>query len=177
MTGKNKKDKSSGKILAAMLLFLVIAVQGLPFTASHAALIDRVVAFVDNRAVTLSEFEEQFKKTRQMAPDISEEEVLNTMINRILLLRESKKYRIEAPSEDEAIKEYIDLKVRAFIAVGEREIEAFYKTNMSQFQDKDYEQVRGEIEKYLTEKELNERLKAMLRDLRKNAYVRIQLKP
>jgi hypothetical protein len=163
--------------LCVILLFFMFTLHVSHFTVSHAEIRDRVVAFVDNRAVTLSEFEEHYKKTREAVPDISEEEVINTMINRILLLREAKKYRIEAPTEDEVVKEYIDLKVRAFITVGENEMEAFYKQNVNQFAGRDYDKVRGEIEKYLTEKELNERLKSMLKDLRKNASIKIQLKP
>jgi hypothetical protein len=163
---------------AVVAVFLFFTFHFSLFTLQcEAALRDRVVAFVDNRAVTLSEFKERYKKTREAVPDISEEEVVNTMINRILLLREAKKYRIEAPTDDEVVKEYIDLKVRAFITVGENEMEAFYKQNISQFTGSDYDKVRGEIEKYLTEKELNERLKSMLVDLRKNASIKIQLKP
>lgn len=163
---------------AVVVVFLFFTFHFSLFTLQcEAAIRDRVVAFVDNRAITLSEFEEQYKKTKEAVPDVTEEEVANTMINRILLLREAKKYRIEAPTEDGVIKEYIDLKVRAFITVGENEIEAFFKQNVHQFEGRDYDQVRGEIEKYLTEKELNERLKSMLKELRINAYIKIQLKP
>ncbi len=146
-------------------------------SVSFAAIFDRVVAFVDNQAIMLSEFQEQYRKALRVSPDITDDEVINTMINRWLLLRDAKKYRIEAPSPEEIIKEYIDLKIRASITVGESEIEAFYKTNINQFPEKELEDVRGEIEKYLTEKELNERLKETLRDLRKNAYIKIQINP
>jgi SurA-like N-terminal domain len=145
--------------------------------ASSAEIFDRVVAFVNNQAITLSEFQEQYRNTLKIAPDVTENDVINTMINRILLLDEARKYRIEATTEDEMVKEYIDLKVRAFITVGEQEMEAFYEKNRSRFAGKEYEDVRGEIEHYLTEKELNERLKETLADLRKKAYIKIQLKP
>lgn len=140
-----------------------------------AAFSDRVVAFVDDRAITLSEFSEQFGKAVKASPDLTKEEVVNTMINRILLLRDAKKYGVEANSADETIREYIDLKVRAFITIGEKDIETFYKKNINQFSGNELEQVKGEIERYLTEKEVNEKLKELLADLRKNAYIRIQL--
>ena len=116
---------------------------------------DWVVAFVDDEAITNSELQEQYRETLKITPDISKEEVLNTMINRILILREAKKYRIEGPSPDAVIKEYIDLKERAFIRVPETEIEKYFKENSSMFSGKGYEDVRDDIEQYLIEKELN----------------------
>ncbi|MEJ2683979.1 MAG: SurA N-terminal domain-containing protein [Candidatus Sulfobium sp.] len=162
-------------LMATMLFFCVTFV--LMGRSSSAGIFDRVVAFVNNQAITLSEFQEQYQNTLKIAPDVTEEDVINTMINRILLLDEARKYRIVAPTEDEMVKEYIDLKVRAFITVGEQEMETFYQNNRSRFAGKDYEDVRGEIENYLTEKKLNERLKETLAELRKKAYIKIQLKP
>lgn len=165
----NKKKKKT--------LFLLFTFYFLVLSSSHAAFIDRVVAFVDDQAITLSEFQQQFQQTSKLVGDIKEEDVLNTIINRKLLLREAKKYRIEASSEEEIIKEFIDLKVSAFIRVSEAEIEEFYRQNENQFSGKEFEIVREEIEKYLAEKELNERLKGMINELKKNVYIKIQLKP
>jgi hypothetical protein len=164
------------KIFATFLLLFPF-----PFslftTCADAAIFDRVVAFVDDQAITLSEFREQYRNTLKVSPDSTEEEVINTMINRVLLLREAHKYRIEGPTKDEIIRDYIDLKVRAFIKISEEEVEAFYKKNSEQFSGRDYEQVRGEIEQFLTEKALNERLKETLKELRKTAYIKVQLQP
>ncbi|HSB30237.1 MAG TPA: SurA N-terminal domain-containing protein [Candidatus Sulfobium mesophilum] len=146
-------------------------------TSSGAEIYDRVIAFVNDQAITLSEFQAQFNNTKKLTPDTTEDEVLNTMINRLLLLREAKKYSIEAPSRDEMLNEYIDLKLRAFIRVGEKDIEEFYAANEDKFRGKGYEDSREEIEQYLTEKDLNVKLKEMLKELRKNAYIRTQLKP
>lgn len=147
------------------------------FTCVEAEIFDRVVAFVDDQAITLSELQEQFGRTKKLTPDITEEEVLNTMINRLLLLREAKKYNIEAPSKEEILNEYIDLKVRAFIRVSDNDIEEFYADNKDKFAGRGYEEVREEIEKYLSERALNTRLKETLKELRKKAYVKIQLEP
>jgi len=136
-------------------------------------LCDWVVAFVDDEAITNSELQEQYRETLKITPDISKEEVLNTMINRILILREAKKYRIEGPSPDSVIKEYIDLKERAFIRVPETEIERYFKENSSMFAGKGFEDARDDIEQYLIEKELNVRLKKTLGELRKTAYIKI----
>ena len=164
--------------LSVGIVFLLLTIHLSLFTAfSEAAIFDRVVAFVDDRAITLSEFTEQYARTRAVVPDISEKEVIDTMVNRLLMLREARQYRIEAPTEDEVIRDYIDLKVRAFITVGENEVEAFYEKNREQFQGRSLEEARGEIEQYLTEKELNAKLKSMLAELRKKAYIKVQLKP
>lgn len=165
-----KVNRKQGMIpfLVGVLLLLHV-----PFT--HADIYDRVAAFVDNQAITLSEFEEQYAATLKLSPQIAREEVLNTMINRILLLKEAHKYRIEAPTKEEVVNEYINLKVKAFIRVSDAATEAFYRQNTTQFSGRDYEAVRGEIENYLTEKMLNDRLKEILRDLRKSSYIRVQL--
>jgi len=159
-----------------MVFLLLFTLHASRFTGdSHAALHDRVIAFVDDNAITLSEFEESYKTTNALSRIITQEEVLNTMINRVILLKEAKKYRIEAPTLDEVLKEYIDLKIRAFIKVNDADIEKFYKENLQNFQGKEFEDVRDEIDLFLTEKELNERLKETLRDLKKKAYIRIYL--
>lgn len=143
----------------------------------YAGLSDRVVAFVDDQAITLSEFRDQLTAVRSVSPDARPEDVINTMINRKILIREARKYRLEAPSDEELVNEYIDLKVRAYIRVGEPDIEEFYEKNIEQFPDKRYEDVREEIEMYLTEKQLNEKLRETLKTLRETSFIKIQLGP
>jgi hypothetical protein len=158
-------------ITLSVILLLLFA----PCHLLSAEIRDRVVAFVDNIAITMSELETKYAYTLKVAPDITREEVLNTMVNRILLLREAKKIRLEAPSEDELLKEYIDLKIRAFIRIKEENLKDFYEKNLSDFQGKEFDDVRDEIENYLTEKEVNQRLKSYINELRENACIKIQL--
>ena len=153
------------------LLFLLFALSSSLF----AGIRDRVVAYVDNNVITLSELEERYSHTLEITPDITKDEVLHTMVNRLLLLREAKKIKLEAPSEDELLKEYIDLKVRAFIRIKEEEIVDFYNQHKADFQEKELEMVREEIENVLTEKALNESLKSHIEDLKEKACVKIQL--
>jgi hypothetical protein len=161
---------------AAVFALLFVTCYSLLVTShSYAGIHDRVIAFVDNQAITLSDLEEQYRNTVKLSPDITNTEVLNTMINRILLLREAKRYRIEAATQDDVMREFIDLKIRAFIRVGEGDMERFYQENVSKFSGRGYEDAREEIERYLTEKELNEKLKAMLNELREKAYIKIFL--
>ncbi len=136
---------------------------------------DRVVAFVDNSAITLAELEMKYAETIKIKPDISKEEVLNTMINRVLLLREARKIYLVAPSEEELIKEYVDLKIRAFIRIREEKIKSFYEENIGKFEGKELDDVRDGIENYLIEDELNQLLKSHIDALRKATCVKIQL--
>ncbi|MDA8078306.1 MAG: hypothetical protein M0Z79_05145 [Nitrospiraceae bacterium] len=161
-----------------LVMLLILAQYSVFMTGiCHAGIHDRVAAFVDNQAIPLSEFTLQYERTKRVSPDIAKEEVITTMINRLLLLREARKYRIEALSPEEIVREYIDLKIRAFIRVPESDIEDFYKKNITRFAGKDFEQVRDEIERYLMEKDLNERLRETIKGLRKDAYIRVQLVP
>jgi hypothetical protein len=147
------------------------------FPSTSAAIKDRVVAFVDNIAITLSELDEVYTESLKQTPDITKEEVLNTMVNRVLLLREAKKLHLEAPSEEKLLQDYIDLKIRPRIKIKEEDISDFYQKNINDFQGKEFETVREEIEHYLTERELNNLLKKHIDELRKKSYIKIQLNP
>ncbi len=167
-----KDQRSNYKWLFAAWLSL-FTIHYLLFTAY--AYVDRVVAFVDDEAITLSELDQRFEDIRELSHDSKREQVLDSLINRKILLREARKYRIEAPTEDEVINEYIDLKIRAYIRVLESDIEAFFRDNVDQFPGKTLVDVRDEIETYLTEKEVNERLGSELLKLREGSYIKIQL--
>ena len=145
------------------------------FSVSDAQLRDRVVAYVDNDAITLSELEERYSNALQTTPDITREEVLHIMVNRLLLLREARKIKLESLTEDALLQEYIDLKIRAFIRISEEDIVDFYEGNTEEFQEKELDTVREEIENVLIEKALNERLKSHIDELKEKACVKIQL--
>ena len=136
---------------------------------------DRVAAYVDNEAITVSELEIAFADTLHILPSVTKMEVLQTMINRIILLREARHIRLDAPNDEELLNEYLGLKIRAFIRIKEEELSEFYEQNRSDFHDKDLEDVREEIESYLIEKKLNENLKEHINNLRREACIEIQL--
>lgn len=151
----------------------VLLVINLPFV--FAEVVDRVVAFVDDKAITLSELDENYKAVMNLRPDIKKEEVLNTKINRMLLLREAKKLRIEGANADEILREYIELKLTTFIKITEDDLREFYDKNRKEFGKTDFDDAREKIEEYLVEKEVNIRLKKHVEDLRTKAYIKIQL--
>lgn len=140
-----------------------------------AKLIDRVVAYVDDTAITYSEFQRRYLKVKETVPAVTEEEVINSMINGLLLLKEAKKMRLEAPSDDELLKSYIDIKIKSSIVIKEDKISAFYREHADEFRGKDYFSVRDDIERYLIELETNVQLKTHLEELRANTEIKIQL--
>lgn len=178
MRRRNSNKTNNLRIILTVPAFSIIFVSWLVFAhcGESAEIIDRVVAFVDDQAITLSEFREQQLIAVKITPDITAEDLVNTMINKKLLLRDAKKYRIEAPSEDEVLRDYIDLKVRAFIRISESQAEEFYQQNINEFTGKSYDDVRDEIEEYLTEKDVNRRLRDLVKELREKTYVKIQIR-
>jgi hypothetical protein len=97
------------------------------------------------------------------------------MINRLLLIREARRLRLEATDEDQLLDEYIDMKVRAFIKIKESAITDFYESNIAEFEDKSYAEVKGDIEAYLLEKEVNYRIRKHLDSLKEKAHIKILL--
>lgn len=141
----------------------------------RAEVVDRVIASVDDTAITLSEFEEQYATVAKKLKEVVGDEVLNSMINSLLLLNEAKKMRLEAPTKDEIVRDYIDIRIKAPIVIREEEIEAFYRAHADEFGGKEYIAVRDEIESYLFELETNRQLKKHLEELRRQAEIVIQL--
>lgn len=144
-------------------------------TIACAEVIDRVVAYVDDTAITLSEFHESYSRMKNTTKDITEGEIINSMINRLLLIKEAKKMKLEARTDEELLRDYIDIKIRSLILIKEDTINKFYLEHINKFNDKDYLSVRDEIEKYLFELETNNQLKKHLEELKANADVKIQL--
>jgi hypothetical protein len=155
-------------ILFLALLFLLRA-------DSLAEVIDRVVAFVDDNAITMSELEEEYARAEKITPDITRREVLETMVNRFVMLREAKRLRMEAPDDEKLLEDYIDIKVAAFIKVSDDEIKEFYEANRDQFGGQELAALRDKIEQYLREREINNKLKKHIEELREKAYIKIIL--
>jgi len=128
---KNEKLKKQQKTLSIFfnLLLVIFLLLFILCPLLSAEIRDRVVASVDNTAITLSELEEIDTKTQKVTPGVIKDEVLNTMINRVLLLREAKKLKLDAHSEDEMLRDYLDLKIRPFIRIKEEELSEEEKTD------------------------------------------------
>ena len=169
-----RKDKK-GYLLPAVILLAACYV--LLATCCYAEILERVVAYVNDTAITFSEFRENAQRTRKTLGNVSDEEIINSMINRRLLLQEAEKMRLEAPGKEELVRQYIDIKIKSSIIISDDDIGRFYMENSGQFKDQDYFAVRDEIEKYLFEAEVNKQLKKHIDELRTKADIKIQLTP
>lgn len=157
--------------LIACLLSAFFIAQSLPAFASY---IDRVVAYVNNTAITLSEFKEQRARTPLNVDNAS---LLNLMINNTLIVLEASKMRLEASSTEELINIYLDLKIRKSVDIKDSQVEEFFKEQREHFKNTDFQSVQKDISHYLAEKELNELLKKHLEELKANADVKVLLVP
>ncbi|MDA8169506.1 MAG: SurA N-terminal domain-containing protein [Nitrospiraceae bacterium] len=160
--------KKSGIVFLAVLVFWAPAM-------AWAKVIDRTVAFVNNEAILLSELDARYQKAKQITPDITRQQVLNTMINRALLVQAAKKIFPETTDEDKLIRDYIDLKVRAFIKISGQEVRDFYDGNRKNFGSASFDQVKDRIESLLEEQEVNRRLESHIQALRSKAWVEVFL--
>ncbi len=138
-------------------------------------ILDRTVALVGTDAILLSELEARYRQAKKITPGITKAQVLQTMINRLLLLREARKIFPETMSDEQAIREFTDFKIRAFVVVPEDAVRNFYEENKTRMGGAPYEQVRGQIERLLKEKEINQRLQSYLETLRQKSYIRVFL--
>jgi len=164
------------KSLTALIVALALGSIIVMADESLCRVLDRVVAYVDDRAITLTEFQDSYAATREKSPDVSPEEVIESMINRLLLIKEARKIRLEAASDDDLLSELIEIKIRAPIVIREDGAKAFYESHRSEFGERDFLSVRDEIEQYLFELEATRRLKEYLEQLRGGSEIRIQLR-
>jgi len=164
------------KYAKLLFCFLVVACFLLFAVFCCAEILERVIAYVNNTAITLSEFRKDAERTRKTLGNVSDADIINSMINRILLLQEAKKMRLEAPDDDKLVQEYIDIKLKSAIIIREEDIEHFYNESRGQFKGQDYLAVRDQIEKYLFELETNKRLKSQIEELRAKSDIKIQLR-
>ncbi|KJR41918.1 hypothetical protein MCHI_002184, partial [Candidatus Magnetoovum chiemensis] len=136
-------------------------------------LIDGVAAFVGNEAITISELDIEFNEKKEKYSDITKMEVINTMINRSLFLKEAKKLMITGKDDEDIINQFIDIKVRSFITIKGEEIEDYYNKNKNDFLNVTIEDARNLIERYLVEEQTNKRLKILVEALKKQSYIKI----
>lgn len=165
------KMKGKRKILRIFIFFIIMFTFHYSlFTVSWAEIVDRIVATINDEVITLSELRE-----RAEVENRDEREILEGMINRILLLSEAKRFGLADTEEDDSImiERLIDRRIKAFIMIPLERSRDFYEKNKDRFGDKDFLEVRDEINLYLLEEETNRRLENYLKELREKADIRI----
>lgn len=159
-------------ISVLVMLFSLLMVCLLPERALS-ELIDRVMASVDDEAITSFDLEGFIAKMKARGIRVTGKEALDTLVNRKLLIGEARKLRLEAESDDRLIERYIEIKIRPFVFVKQEEVRAYFEEHKENFKGVDYLQVRPKIERLIFEKKLNGAIKRHLRMLKKRHSVKI----
>lgn len=169
-----QKYTSVSDMLFRYLSYCIIVLLSLMFVPGHSfcKVVDRVVASVDDLAITESELNEQYHEMVKINKDIKRLQTLNTMINRKLLLKDAKKYRMEG-KEDDIINQYIDLKIRALVRIQDKEVRNYFHDHGDEFRGHQVEEVYKDIVQYLTELKVNERLRLRIEKLRSETSIHI----
>lgn len=174
--------KGNKKRAISFFLFLLSCI--LSLGAADAEMLERVVAVVNEEVILLSELKNAVQLRKVQGLEAAEAEVLDEMINRGLLLEQAAKMRIQGDAEsdksltadDIIINGYIERRVKAFIHIPLKDLEDYYNDNAGSYGTKKFYEVKGEIETKLLEDVLKEKLEEHIRDLRKDSYIRVQLK-
>lgn len=152
---------------------LIVGALLMPAPGTNAKMLDEVVAFVDTEAITATELERNFKTSSTLNPEISRTQVLEMMINRLILLREAKRLRLEAETDNKLIEQYIDLKIRTFITISREDLRGEYESVKDEVGGRQFDEVKDVIEKYMVEREVNDRIRQLLEGLRNKAHIKI----
>jgi len=165
-----------------IILFTLILNLSIFYDIASTELIDRVVAIVGDDVILYSELKEALREARVKGEDLTEDEMLERLINRRLILIEARKFRIGTKkyyrdTEDEArlIDDYITNRIRVMIQVSFDEIEAYYNDHREEFSNKGLYEVWNEIEDILKTQKLNETLERYIQGLKQSTYIRRQL--
>lgn len=153
----------------ALVTALILAVS---INGHSEIIIERIVAYVDDYAITLTDLKDAMRVAQRPQ---KEEEAVEALINRVLLLREARKMKLEG-QESALINEYIEIKIKSLIFIREEDIQGFYEANLERFKGATLTTVKDKIELYLIEEETNRRLMEHIKSLRERADIKVQLK-
>lgn len=135
--------------------------------------IDRVVAFIDDTAITKRELDNQHSRDRRISPSITREQTLEAMINTALMLREASKLRLSARDDAQLLNKYLDLKIRAVILVSDKDVAVYFNNNRARLGNKSFRDIKGDIRILLEELKYNQILSEHINTLRTKARIKI----
>jgi hypothetical protein len=131
---------------------------------------------VDDEAITLKDFIKFKDKITKTLPEITNEEIVEILINRKLLSKKGKELFFEG-DEEAIINNYIEFKVKSKIIITDSQIRDYYEKNKKIIGQESFTSLREQIEKYLFEKELNEKLKKLIQELKNEYDIKVNFIP
>lgn len=165
-------------VVSMIVIFILLFQLSSAFADSQT--IERVVAIVNDEVILLSEFNDGYKNAIASRTVISKEEFLDEMINRELILEQAKKFSFQSSpdtkvSDNLLVERYLERRIKAFIHIPFEVVENYYIKNASQYKGKSFYNVQDEIEALLVDEKLNNKISEHIKELRDNAFIRVQL--
>ncbi len=139
----------------------------------EARVIDRVAAFVDDYAITERDLDGAYAKAAAADRTVTRAAVLNSIIDRYLLVREARRAHIDYNDDETAVTEFLNIKVRSAILIPEDKMRGYYDAHPDEFAGKSYEDARDAIERTMMEEEFNRRLLELIKQLRASSSIRV----
>jgi hypothetical protein len=181
--GKRRGARGQRKLhLMPFILYCTVLIAFSINTYCTAELLDRIVAVVNREIILYSELQRAVEKSKAAGENKTDIEVLQGLIDRTLLLEQAQKFRVEIKTynrtDEEArkmIDDYINRRIKAFIHVPFEEVENYYASHKDDFGGRGLYEVWDEIEERLKIGLLAIKLDEHISQLRKAAYIRIQL--
>jgi hypothetical protein len=181
--GKRRRAWGQRKLhLLPSILYCTVLIAFSINTYCTAELLDRIVAVVNREIILYSELQRAVEKSKAAGENKTDIEVLQGLIDRTLLLEQAQKFQVELKTynrtDEEArkmIDDYINRRIKAFIHVPFEEVENYYASHKDDFGGRGLYEVWDKIEERLKIGLLAIKLDEHISQLRKEAYIRIQL--
>jgi len=164
-------------VLVMLFSVLCVMVTLSLIETADARMLDRVVAYVDDDAITYVDLMEFISRMKKKGVILSEKEALNTLVNRKLLIKDALRLKLEADNDDDLIDRYIKIKIRPFVLVREEDARQYYERHKEKLSFEGYQKVRKRIMKLLFEKKLNRAIDDRLGELKRRHIVKINYHP
>jgi len=148
-----------------MILIGIVPVQ--------AKIIEKVVAYVQDEAITLSEVCDYWKTLKQIHKNVSLHDALEGLLNRKMLLYKAKQLNLIAKTDDELIELYIRFTIKPKIKISKQQVRDYYNKYYRKLKGTTLFEIQDKIVRILYEKETNRLLKNHLTQLREELNVGI----
>lgn len=142
-------------------------------TPASALVLDSVVAYIGDEAITLSELQEAMGRRLEYEPTASRREVLDALIDRRLLVQEARKFNLQAPDDEALVREYLEMKFSSYVLVKDADVEQYYHSRREAFAGRTLDSVREDIRRLLMEQAIERKLKEHSQGLKKKYHVKI----
>jgi len=167
---------NSVKVIRAIWICALAAIASWAGPA-EAVVIDHVVAFVDNLAITQSDLDALHAERLGADPGQQMGASLDELIERTLIIAAARALGLDAPTDDALAAEYVDLKIKSGILVLDSDVRAYYRSHKAEFGDSPFDEVRDAARERLLASLQAEQLKRHIGTLRERSRIRVRMNP